>query len=124
MSLVYSSDRTSRKLSIFTQWKIRWFMKRREAIGYQYTYLEQADCKIYVTRLSYHLLRIRVFELSIEESNTYYYPTWLSSIYYMDTKKHTCEMLINRSVVDDWDLNLYKLERKEEPVNMTDSKNE
>src|SRR5699024_2877125 len=124
MSLAYSSDRTSRKLSIFTQWKIRWFMKHREAIGYQYTYLEQADYKIYVTRLSYHLLRIRVFELSIEESNTYYYPTWLSSIYYMDTKKHTCEMLINRSVVDDWDLNLYKLERKEEPVDMTYSKNE
>lgn len=124
MSLVYSSDRTSRKLSIFTQWKIRWFMKHREAIGYQYTYLEQTDCKIYVTRLSYHLLRIRVFELSIEESSSYYYPTWLSSIYYMDTKKHTCEMLINRSVVDDWDLNLYKLERKEEPVDMTDSKNE
>ena len=59
MSLDYSTNRTSHKLSIFTQWKIRWFMKRREAIGYQYTYLEQADCKIYVTRLSYHLFRIR-----------------------------------------------------------------
>lgn len=121
MVLNHSSSK-HRKLSLFTQWRIRQFMKHRESIGYHYTYLEKADYKVYVTRLSYHLLRIRVFELSIEESNTYYYPIWLHSIYYLDTKRHTCETMINRSVVDDWDLNLYKLERKEEPVDMTDSK--
>lgn len=120
MVLSHSSSK-HRKLSLFTQWKIRQFMKHRESIGYHYTYLEKADYKVYVTRLSYHLLLIRVFELSIEESNTYY-PTWLHSIYYMNTKNHTCETIINRSVVDDLDLDLYKLERKEESVISTDSK--